>query len=354
MSTDIQTIDQAAYQSFAVNLIELRKYIEDPDITEIMINSPSSIWIENSRGMERVDHNLGERLDVAINNLGVLTEIAKVKAGTESGMINAKYDKLRIAVVMAPTSADGHSMCIRKHSETVRPIQFYLDSGAFSIEKARPVIHKKAGDTKRIGKGLSGKDLIDFIASELRDKKNFLLAGATSAGKTSLLNAFLSEFIPRHERIITIEDTLELNLSNPNKVRFLSNKSQNVSTQSLIEMCLRYRPDRIILGELRGAEALDFIQALNTGHGGSWATLHAKTAHDALQRIESLYQRGLPTGTQIPQRSVRMDIASSIDYVLHFIKDPDSPFRCLSSMVKVLGIDESGNYLTEELFNIQE
>ena len=119
-------------------------------------------------------------------------------------------------------------------------------------------------------------------------------------------------------------------------------------------MCLRYRPDRIILGELRGAEALDFIQALNTGHGGSWATLHAKTAHDALQRIESLYQRGLPTGTQIPQRSVRMDIASSIDYVLHFIKDPDSPFRCLSSMVKVLGIDESGNYLTEELFNIQE
>ncbi|NMG68276.1 CpaF family protein, partial [Azoarcus indigens] len=150
----------------------------------------------------------------------------------------------------------------------------------------------------------------------VRQRKNVLVAGGTSSGKTTFLNALVGE-IPHEERIISIEDTQELKLSVPNCVRLLSNPDKKVTTQQLVALSLRFRPDRVLVGEVRGGEAFDFIQALNTGHDGGMGSLHANNGRTALSRLESLAMLGIPLGSRWDLSDMRKLIADCFHYVVH-------------------------------------
>lgn len=340
-------IEQASFNNFMNGLSPIQPLIDDPSITEIMINTHDSIWIEQRGVMSRTDLKLEKiKVTAGIHYLGSGIGQPDVRPGTPSGIINAAYSNMRIAAVMYPTAIDGDAMCIRKHSKSNFDAQHYLNQGAFDKELITNEL-TKIGEDKAIKSNMQNEELLSFIEQEIHNKKNFLISGATNAGKTSFLNMLL-KFIPETQRIITIEDTEELKIVVPNRIRLLSNKSQGVTAQLLVEQCLRMRPDRIIAGEVRGGEALDFVEALNTGHDGGFASLHARNALMTLARIESLAKRGLNGSDS--SMSLRDDIANCIEYVIHFRKSAASSKRFCGEIIKVDGLDDSGKYVTTKIF----
>lgn len=343
-------IERASFESFAETIYPLQPLIEDPSVSEIMVNNYNTIYVERSGRMERTDIELSERmLQIGIRFLASGVGIKEINPGTKTGIVNAAYQNMRIAAVMKPTAIDGDAICIRKHSNSNHTASEYIERGSFDKEKI--AAEKRHVHTQiQSSTDLQNDQLLKFIHQEIINRKNFIIAGGTNAGKTSLLNMFM-RYIPDDQRVITIEDTEELKVHGPNKVRFLSNKSQGVTAQLLVELCLRFRPDRIIAGEVRGAEALDFLQALNTGHDGGFASLHAKNGSMALSRLESLAMRGLPPGVEMPADSIKRDIADCIDYVIHFKKSASSQFRYMNELIELVGV-EANQYQTKPIFNV--
>ncbi|MFM0420527.1 CpaF family protein [Paraburkholderia aromaticivorans] len=326
----LQPLKAGAVDMFFQALSPVKDLLDAPDIAEIMINDHRNIWIEHRGVMSRVNVDLRpEHLEGAIHSLASSVD-KSARAGSDKGIINAGHKNLRIAAVMNPTAIDGHALSIRKHRESKMSLEDYVSMGAFAKSNARP----EEAEAIHFEDGIENEALMRALKALIQSRKNVLVAGGTSAGKTTFLNALVS-VIPEDQRVITIEDTMELKVQVPNRVRLLSNADTNVTTQLLVALCLRFRPDRIIVGEVRGGEGYDLLQALNTGHDGGLASLHANNGPTALSRLESLAMLGIPPGSRWELADVRKNIADCFNYVVHFKRTGE--MRHVSEILEIRG-----------------
>ncbi len=303
--------------------------IQDLSVTEIMINGHDNIYIEmkgklvKSEITFRDDDHVSHTINKIINPLGR-------RLDESCPTVDARLpDGSRVNAIIPPLSLDGPSITIRKFSTDPFTMDDLVNFGTMSPEMA------------------------DFLAACVRSRVNMLVSGGTGSGKTSTLNV-LSSFIPNDERIVTIEDTAELQLSQDNIVR-LESRSANVegkgefSIRQLVINALRMRPDRIVVGEVRGGEALDMLQAMNTGHDGSISTLHANSPRDALARLETMV---LMAGVELPLRSIREQIASTVNIILHQSRLSDGS-RKITRISELVGI-EGDTIKLQDIFHFKQ
>ncbi|MFM0046097.1 CpaF family protein [Paraburkholderia sediminicola] len=338
----LRPLEESAVQMFFESLRPLREYFEASDVAEIMINNFDSVWIEQRGQMHRLDLRLNQAtLNGAVLSLASSVE-KSARAGTSQGIINAGHKGLRIAAVMRPTAIDGHALSIRKHSDKLLSLDDYVAMGAFSRINAL----QDRDDQNLFIPGIEDDALMAAVCQLILQRKNILVAGGTSTGKTTFLNALAAQ-VPDDQRVITIEDTMELKLRAPNLVRFLSNPDKGVTTEVLVALCLRFRPDRIIVGEVRGGEAFHFIQALSTGHDGGLGSIHANNARIGLSRLESLAMLGIPPGSRWELADMRKSIADCFDYVIHMRRTGE--LRHVSEIVEIKGFKD-GDYVLNRVF----
>ncbi|TDN59034.1 ATPase, T2SS/T4P/T4SS family [Paraburkholderia sp. BL10I2N1] len=337
----VRPLEESAVRMFFESLKAIREPLKAPDVSEIMINDFNNVWVEQRGRMRRLDISLNQAtLQGAIHALAASVE-KSAHAGTAQGIINAGHNNLRIAAVMRPTSIDGDALSIRKHRDKNLTLNDYVSMGAFSLENAR-----KEVEHNFFPAGAQDAALRDALAAMVRARRNVLVAGGTSSGKTTFLNALNGE-IPEDERVITIEDTMELKVTAPNRVRLLSNADAEVTTQLLVALCLRFRPDRIIVGEVRGGEAYHFIQALSTGHDGGMGSIHANDARGGLSRLESLAMLGIPAGSRWELADMRKAVADCFHYVVHMKRTGE--LRHISEIVEIKGFRD-GDYILKRVF----
>ncbi|WP_430233397.1 CpaF family protein [Paraburkholderia tropica] len=334
-------LEKSAVDLFFASLRPLQEYFESPDVAEVMVNHPSDIWIERRGVLSRLDLEIHPAMvNGAIHALASSVE-KSARAGTGQGILNAGHGNLRIAAVMRPTSINGDAFAIRKHLDKSLSLDDYVNKGAFSLARARD-----DQEHEFFPPGTENEALRQALREIVRARKNILVAGGTSSGKTTLLNAIGAE-IPDTDRVITIEDTAELKLTVPNLLRLLSNADTGVTTQMLVALCLRFRPDRIVVGEVRGGEAYDFIQALSTGHDGGLGSIHSSNARGGLRRLESLAMLGVPSGTRWDIADLRENIASCFHYVVHMKRTGE--LRHVSEILEIRGAD-NGEYILKRVF----
>ena len=310
---------------FAMRRLDvLQPYLEDEEVTEIMVNGPDHIFIEKNGFLEKTDTTFEsrERLEDVIQQI-VGTVNRTVNAANP--IVDARLaDGSRVNAVLAPVALNGPILTIRKFREDPITMQDLVRWGTISEEAA------------------------GFLKSRVEEKYTIFVSGGTASGKTTLLN-ILAGFIPPHERIITIEDAAELRLNLENLVTMETRRPNMegegaISIRDLIRTSLRMRPDRIIVGEIRGAEALDMLQAMNTGHEGSLSTGHANSCEDMISRIESMVLMGVA----FPMEAIRQQIASAIDLMIYVSHRPDGR-RWVMEISQVAGIQE-GRVLLTPLF----
>src|SRR6187551_706483 len=282
----------------------LERLLADDSITEIMVNGPSEIWIERQGRLYEttVRFNDDSHLRRIINRM--VAQVGR-RIDESSPMVDARLlDGSRVNAVIAPLSLSGPLLTIRKFSRKRLGMQDMVNLGSLSEES------------------------IDFLRRCIQAQLNILISGGTGSGKTTLLNA-LSSAIPDHERIVTIEDAAELQLHQRHVLR-LEARPPNIEGEGaipirdLVRNSLRMRPDRIIVGECRGPEALDMLQAMNTGHDGSLSTVHANAPRDALARIETMV---LMAGYDLPVRAIRQQVSSALDLIVHLERMEDGGRR---------------------------
>jgi pilus assembly protein CpaF len=299
--------------------------IRDDSISEIMVNGPNRIFIEREGVLEQVaDLALSEKsLMVAIKNIArrLGDDVSEAKPILDSRL----PDGSRVAAVIPPCSVHGVTLTVRKFS-----------SRHFTVE-----------DLLRMGT-LDG-ELATQLQSYVHDRKNILISGGTGTGKTTLLNA-LCRFIPDEDRILLIEDTSEIRLDKPNFVRFGARQAQPdlpaITIRDLLKASLRHRPDRIILGEIRGGEAFDLLQLLNTGHSGTLSTVHASSAAQALARFTSCV---LQSGIELPYRAIKSNIADSLNVLIQLERRPGKRF--VSEVLEIRGYNsENDRYDLSSVF----
>lgn len=307
----------------------LQELIDDSTITEIMVNGTEEIFVEKSGKLVRWDDNFGskEKLEDVIQQI-----VAKCNrvVNESSPIVDARLTNgSRVNVVLSPVALNGPILTIRRFPE--KPIEMK--------------------DLVRIG-SLS-KDVEEFLKKLVYAKYNILISGGTGSGKTTFLNA-LSEFIPKDERIITIEDSAELQIRGiPNLVRLETRNAnieecKEISIRDLIKTALRMRPDRVIVGEVRGGEAIDMLQCFNTGHDGSISTAHANSAKDMLARLETMALMGM----DLPLSAIQRQIASGVDIIIHLGRIRDKSRKVLE-IAEICGY-ENGEILIETLYSFQE
>ena len=287
--------------------------ILDDSISEVMVNGPDRVFIEKQGFLQQVpDVSLGERsLMVAVKNIArrLGDDISESKPILDSRL----PDGSRVAAVIPPCSVNGVTLTIRK-----------FNTRHFGVEDL-----VQAGTLER------------WLANQLEGyvlaRRNILIVGATGSGKTSMLNV-LGKFIPSDERVLLIEDTSEIHLAQDNLVRFEARQAQNglpaITIRDLLKASLRHRPDRIILGEIRGGEAFDLLQLLNTGHSGSLSTVHATSAKQGLSRFTSCV---LQSGVDLPYRAIKTNVGDSVNVVVHLERRPGR--RLVSEVVEIHGYD---------------
>jgi pilus assembly protein CpaF len=282
------------YRLILPYLRQIQNLILDPDISEIMVNSSTDIFIEKQGVMEKISDVTipTDQLRVAVQNIArsLGDDISEEKPILDSRL----PDGSRIAAVLPPCSIHGITLTIRK-----------FNTHSFTV-----------ADLIRIG--TLTEDMAAYLQAAIANRKNILISGGTGTGKTTLLN-ILADFIPDEDRLLVIEDTAEIHIRKPNLVRFESRRQQGakipaVTIRDLLKASLRHRPDRIIVGEIRGGEAFDLLQALNTGHSGTLSTIHANSAAQALQRFTSCV---LQCGVELPYRAIKSHIADSIQLLVH-------------------------------------
>ena len=315
--------------SEAVGLGPLEALLQDETITEIMVNRFVEIYLERRGRLER--HHTTFTSNRAV--LGVIERIVAPlgrRIDEASPMVDARLkDGSRVNAIIPPLAIKGPSVTIRKFSQKALNANDLVSFGSISDAMAM------------------------FLSVCVLHRKNMIISGGTGSGKTTLLNV-LSNFIPSHERVITIEDAAELKLEHPNLVS-LEARPQNaegrgqISIRDLVKNALRMRPDRIVVGECRGGEALDMLQAMNTGHEGSLTTLHANSPRDALARLETLI---LMAGMDLPITAIREQIASAVDIIIQQGRLTDGQ-RVVTSISEITGI-ESGKIQLQELFKFEQ
>ena len=297
----------------------LQELLENPDITEIMVNGKDNIFYEKSGYIEKWNKHFDSEQKLA--------DIAQRIAAMSNRMVNEACpivdtrleDGSRVNIVLPPVAMDGPVITIRKFYDKPLTIDRLIELGSVTEEAAH------------------------FLERLVKSRYNIFISGGTGSGKTTFLNV-LSDYIPGDERVITIEDSAELQLHNiKNLVRLearMANSEGNnaVAIRDLIKSSLRMRPDRIVVGEVRGAEALDMLQAMNTGHDGSLSTGHSNSPKDMLTRLETMVLMGM----NMPIDAIRTQIASAIDIIVHLARQRDKSR-------KVVQIAEVGDYKNGEI-----
>ncbi len=304
----------------------LQDLLDDPNISEIMVNGLEKIFVER-KGTIQISNRKFDSIEQLSRVIDRMVRTSGRRVDQSSPIVDARLpDGSRLNVVLPPLAIDGPSITIRKFTSDKLTLSHLVEQGALSFDSA------------------------NFLQRAVSAKANLLVSGGTGTGKTTILN-ILSSCIARHERVITVEDAVELTLDLPNLIRLEtrpanSEGSGEVSIRDLVRNSLRMRPDRIVVGEVRGAEALDMLQAMNTGHEGSLSTLHANTARDALRRLETMVLLG---GVELPLRAIREQIASAVDIVVQLTRDASGK-RFVSSITEIVGM-EGDVVSTAELFN---
>lgn len=302
----------------------------DDDITEVMINGSEDIFIEKKGCLQKLDQSFESesRLEDIVQKIVGL-------AGREVNQANPIVDTRlpdgsRVNVVLPPIARNGATVTIRKFSKTPMTIEQLIKFGSIT------------------------QDIANVLEKLIRAKYNIFICGGTGSGKTTFLNA-LSNYIPKEERVITIEDSAELQIVGIDNLVSLETRNANASgagqitIRDLIKSSLRMRPERIVVGEVRGAEALDMLQAMNTGHDGSLSTGHANSTKDMLSRLETMVLQG---AEGLPLEAVRQQIASAIDIIIHLSRLRDHSRKTME-ITEVIGY-ENGEIILNPLYRFEE
>ena len=287
--------------------------ILDPDISEIMVNAGSHVFIERRGQLTQVPGiTISEQaLNAAVRNIArrLGDDISEEKPILDSRL----PDGSRVAAVLPPCSIDGITLTIRKFNTRHFTMVDLIENGTLT------------------------EDAAELLRDKIINRQNVLISGGTGSGKTTLLN-ILADFIPDDERILLIEDTAELHIRKSNLVRFETRREQAglpaVTIRDLLKAALRHRPDRIIVGEVRGGEAFDLLQALNTGHAGSLCTLHANSARQAVTRFADCV---LQSSIELPHRAIMANIGSAVDLLVHIGRTKGQ--RTVSEIAAMRGFD---------------
>ncbi|VXB69766.1 CpaF family protein [Aeromicrobium sp. 9AM] len=299
----------------ALGLGPLQRLLADPEVTEIMVNGWDRIYVERfgklspSGARFSSEEHLRRVIDRIVGRVGR-------RVDESSPLVDARLsDGSRINAIIPPLAVDGSSLTIRKFSDT------------------------PFGVSDLVGFGTMTKGIAELLHACVQARLNILVSGGTGTGKTTLLNV-LSSFIPGDERIVTIEDAVELRLQQEHVVRLESRPANiegrgEVSIRELVRNSLRMRPDRIVVGEVRGGESLDMLQAMNTGHDGSISTLHANSPRDAIARLETLV---LMAGMELPVRAIREQVASAVDLIIQLTRMRDGSRR-ITAVTEVIGME---------------
>ncbi len=308
----------------------LQALMDDPEVTEVMVNGPTAIFIEK-HGQKFLTQARFDNDQHVRNTLEKILRDTGKRLDESSPMVDAALaDGSRINVVIPPCVDGGPHLTIRKYMRTIKSVDDFIQLGTLD--------------------GRMGQ----FIYGCIRAKMNVMFSGATGSGKTTMLEVFATHF-GQHERIVVIEDTPELHFHQPNTVRMLT-RPPNVEGKGEItirELChnsLRMRPNRIILGEIRGEEAFDYLQALISGHRGSLAVIHASSPEETLARMENLV---IQSGVNVPTEAIRNQIAYGLDLVVQVTQLEDGS-RKANRISEILDLDEEGHVGIRDIFHFQE
>jgi pilus assembly protein CpaF len=328
LSYDEQERIQSDLLDEVFGLGPLEPLLRDPKISDILINDKDHVFIEKGGLLQRTnttfrdDRHLMQIIDRIVSRVGR-------RVDESSPMVDARLpDGSRVNAIIPPLALDGPSMSIRRFGTGPLAANQLVKLNSISAE------------------------MMEVLSAAVKARISILIAGGTGAGKTTFLN-ILSQYIPNNERLVTIEDAAELRLAQENIVR-LETRPPNIEGQGAIKQrqllinSLRMRPDRIIMGEIRGEEAFDMLQAMNTGHEGSMTTVHANTPRDAISRLESMVAMGM----NLPEKSVRQQIASAITIVVQATRLSDGT-RKVTSISEITGMEESVISM-QEIFSFQK
>jgi pilus assembly protein CpaF len=308
-------------------LAPIKDLLENPEVSEVMINGPFEIFVEQKGLVFKVDNKFSDEEALMASMRAIAQSVGRV-IDADNPRLDARLpDGSRIAVVIPPMAKNGTTVAIRKFSEEKLGLKDMIEFGSLSQDGAR------------------------FLDCCMYLGKNTLVSGGTGSGKTTMLNV-LGSRMPKTQRLLIIEDAAELQIHAEHVVQFETRKGdpargiKDVSIRDLVESALRLRPDRIIVGEVRGPEALDLLNAMGTGHEGSMGTVHANTPIDACTRLETLCLMG---ETRIPPDAIRKMVASSLQLIVQCSRYHDGGRRT-SHISEVLGVDEYGRYITKDIF----
>ena len=299
-----EVIEQIVYE--VTGLGPLEPFFRDPTISDILVNGPKDIYIERRGRLSRVPISFRNNAHLMAIIDRIVSRVGR-RVDESSPMVDARLpDGSRVNAIIPPLALDGPVLSIRRFGAELT-IEQLVETGSLTSE------------------------MVELLAGCVHARLNIMISGGTGSGKTTLLNA-LSGFIPASERVVTIEDAAELRLQQEHVVRLETRPpnaegSGEVLARDLVRNALRMRPDRILVGEVRGAEALDMLQAMNTGHEGSLTTVHANSPRDALARIETMIQFA---GTSLPTRAIREQISSALDLVVQVSRQADGTRRVTS------------------------
>ncbi|MDD5292437.1 MAG: CpaF family protein [Candidatus Omnitrophica bacterium] len=326
-----EALRQKLIRSLMDNIIglgPLKSLIDDPEVTEIMVNGPSKIYVERDGKMQLSDLKF-ENERVLMNTIHKMVAFTKRRVDESNPYVDLSlFDGSRVNIVLPPLSLLGPSITIRKFSKEINSIDDLV---------ARRTLNK---------------DMADFLVAAVKAKLNIVFSGSTGVGKTTTLNILL-QYVPAGERIVTIEDTAELKLLQDNVVR-LETRQANVegkgivSIRDLFRNSLRMRPDRIILGEIRSDEALDMLQAISSGHGGTAVIIHAASPHEVISRIETMI---VMSNATLPVPIIRKQISSTINLIVHQDQLIDGS-RKITHITEVKGLHD-GEVLLKDLFSFE-
>lgn len=311
---------QQVLQQIKDTLHVLQPFFDDEQVNEIMVNAPNEVFISRAGKELRVPIRLGAGEISAAITL-VATMLAK-EVGEKSGrrIVSGRLPGFRVEAILPPVAVNGPSMCIRRHASRLFTLDEYIASGAISARYAQ------------------------MLDAAIASHDNFLIVGGTGSGKTTLMNAALSRMDPQ-ERLFVIESVQELQVLADNQVLLECDEEQGVTARRAVRTAMRYAPKRIVIGELRGGEAYDWLDAANTGHPGSAATIHANSAASALTRLENLL---LMANMGVPFEPLRARIGETVQWMFYIERQGAS--RRLAQVSRLHGYDRSsGEYQIEHL-----
>ena len=307
-------IDEVLDETFGFGPLEM--LLKDPTISDILVNGPYKIYVERRGKLEKTDVKFRDN-DHLLQIIDRIVSKVGRRVDETSPMVDARLpDGSRVNAIIPPLALDGPSMSIRRFGANPLKLEDLLNYKAFTPE------------------------MVMLMEAAIKARLNIIISGGTGCGKTTLLNT-LSSFIPTDERIVTIEDAAELQLQQDHIVRLETRPSNiegkgEVSTRELVRNSLRMRPDRIVIGECRGAEALDMLQAMNTGHEGSLTTLHANSPRDAQARLETMI---MMAGFEMPIKAMRQQISSAVDVIIQANRLQGGP-RKVTSITEVMNMEQ--------------